>query len=72
MEDLAGRLEGSFNVSNDKYSTSGVHPRFSQFKSKTAGPSDQEVRRQRRLEQQKEWVVAHTSISQLQLFWYYL
>ena len=54
MEELTGLLEGSFKVSSDFYSTSGVHPRFSQYKTRTYASPDQESRRQSRLEQQQQ------------------
>ena len=56
MDELAGLLESSFQVSNDQYSTSAIHPRYSQYKLKTATSSDQEIRRKRILQQQKQWV----------------
>ena len=60
MEGLPALLEDSFRVSDEKYATSTVHPRFSQYKCRQAGQSDQEVRRATQLSKQKQCVYTNS------------
>lgn len=52
MDDLADCFAGSFNVTNSVNDTNKPHPRFSQYKMKSAGIS-QEIRRKALLDHQK-------------------
>merc|ERR1719225_2504137 len=52
MEDLADSFSSAFNVTNTPNDVNRPHPRFSQYKAKTA-VADQETRRARMLEHQK-------------------
>ena len=55
MENLPALLESSFRVSDEQFSTSTIHPRFSQYKTRHKGSADQEVRRLEQLSRQKEY-----------------